>query len=1037
MGGNESRYRFGTMELDLKQRQLRGKSGAVPVEPKTFDLLATLIRHRDRALSSQELLDLVWPGVFVSETALTTCVKRARRAIASETTVAIVTVRRHGYRFEGDVTTNDAAAATKVDDESIAAEAIPRSGPFVGREAELAVLTEALQRARSGHGALVAIAGEPGIGKTRIVEHFLGGLAGVEVLTGRCYEGGGHAFWPWVQIVRTLAARRDPDQLRVLLDAEADDIGRLIPLPAREPARTWSGPEDVALGRARLFEAVLDVLGRAAASGPTLVLFFDDLQWADPTSLLLLRALLDALAAQPIVVLATYRDLELVGEHPMTNLLAAIRREPVARHLQLMPLQAPESGRLVSALAIDPVTDDLLHALHGKTEGNPLFLCEYWRHAVEEGLVRHVDHCWQGRLGETPGEIPAGVGEVLGRRVQRLGAASQQILRAAAVCGREFRADIVARVVGKPEGDVLELLEEAVHSRLIGVGEDRSWHFSHVLVHDVLYSGLSAARRAALHRSVAEALEASADTDRVDLSELAGHWLRAARPAQAVEYALRAARQAADAFAFEVAAELLDRALAMLTGHATQAAPAATARWRCELLVALGETLLPSHRDGRSREVLLEAAELARDTGEPELFARAAIGIARHYFPFFSLPVDVSLIPLRLLEEALERLGDQSPALRARVLAQYAVALFRIPGEGPRRAAAATEAMRIGDEAPGADRVRVLDDLQWGLWDPDHLDERVAVSDALLALARQGSDKDAELKARAWRIVHHLELGDIHAVRGDLDAYAPLVERWRHPRHLFYVSRFRATLAALEGRTGDAERLAAESFESGRRIDPGMAEIYSGLQRFGIRRVQGRAHEMSAELADLSTRYPYVPLRWLRAYALTERGPSEDAVRAVQALARSVPLPRDGPSGWLPAMVVFADALSVVGDEELGRALYEQLLPYATQWGTAGVGAASLGTTARVLGRLAAMLGRWQEAERHLDDAEGAQRSQQVATELVFTRRDRAAMLLARGGSSDRAEAGAILAELPAEAAALGMNGVARDVAALRSATLN
>jgi len=463
---------------------------------------------------------------------------------------------------------------------------------FVGRQREMASLHAALAEALSGRGRLVMLAGEPGIGKTRTAQELsvYATQRGAQVFWGRCYENpGAPPYWPWVQIIRSYVRERDAEQIRAEMGGAAADIAEIVPdvrhaLPDLPSAPSLTDPEQA---RFRLFDSVTTFLINAARGQP-LVLALDNLHWADRASLLLLEFLTREIGASRILLLGTYRDIEVSRQHPLFETLGELSRDRLQYRIALRGLDREEVGHFLDLAVGGQPTEELVESVHQRTEGNPFFVIEVVRLLAQEGqLASGSAHRPRGSAMK----IPEGVREVIGRRLNRLSPACNQILSVASVIGREFGLEELRCTVDAFLAEsLLDSLEETLAAHIleeVPQAEGR-FQFTHVLIRETLYDELTAPRRAQLHRRIGEALETlySADIG-PHLARLTHHFgeaFQAGDRAKAVEYAERAGARADVLLAYEEAAHYYQMALDGLEREMML-----DQRRRCRLLLALGE----------------------------------------------------------------------------------------------------------------------------------------------------------------------------------------------------------------------------------------------------------------------------------------------------------------------------------------------------------------------------------------------------------------------------------------------------------------
>ena len=920
----------------------------------------------------------------------------------------------------------------------------PLQAPFVGREEELATLLASLDAACQGQGLVVLLAGEPGISKTRLAEELTAGAGarGVQALWGRCYEGeGAPPFWPWVQLLRACLRGRAVAAVRADLGPGAADIAQLVP-EVRALLPDLPVPPELTSDQARfrLFDSITLFLAQVTATGP-LVLVLDDLQWVDIPSLQLLTFLAREVHTLPLLLVGTYRDLEVDRTHPLAPVLADLQRTRGYTHIALGGLTPDAVNALLACLAPELPADGqtrLGHALHARARGNPFFIREAVRHLAAAGRLSAAAPARSADAAAlaTDLSLPEGMREVIRRRLARLSAAGGRTLTLAAILGREFGVSELARAAELTGDALLEALEEAETAQVIAevAGAPGRYAFAHDLIRETLYADLPATRRARLHRQVGMALEGLWGDDPEHLAALAWHFAQAA-PAgdadKAVTYAERAAARAMRLYGYEEAAAHYASAVRLLALQ-----PAADEGRRAELLLALGLAQRKAGELQQALDTFRQVVDIARRCNTPTHFARAALGF-EDAFLASGMPRQAVADPSALfLEEALRAVGAEDGALRARLLAALARTVY-FAGTGERAATLSAEgvavARRAGDPAALA---HALDARRIAIWGPDRLEEGLAVATELLQAAADARDQELALEGHRWRFAALLELGALAAADREIAAYTRRAEEVRQPHYLANASAWRAMRALLEGRFEEGEQIARQALALGQRAQSASAFAFFGLHRFAARSEQGGLAELESLFEDLAGPLAAIPaVRCFLAAVYAELGRAAEARRHLEELAGAggsfADLPRDW--HWLGATSQLAAACAALGDTGRAAPLYELLRPYAGRVAVAGGGALCFGVVARYLGLLATTLRRWQDAARQFEDALALSERLGARPWLARTRHDYAAMLLARGRPEDQEATRGLLDRAMMTARELRMHRLAEQVTALQA----
>jgi DNA-binding CsgD family transcriptional regulator len=829
---------------------------------------------------------------------------------------------------------------------------------FVGRRAELALL----RRHLTAGGRVVLVGGEPGIGKSALVAE-AAARSGLPWCAGRAVEDeGSPPYLPFRQAVRGLRGRG-------ILPAGPDEL-----VPA--------GGD-----RYRAFDDVVTLLRRAAEPAG-LVLVLDDLHWADPASLHLLRHLTRDIAGSRLTVLATYRPTEPAAA--LADALATVSTEPAVHRLALDGLAGTEVAALLEAELGRAVPADVAGAVRDRSGGNPFFVAE---------LARLLD-----RDGHARG-LPDGVRDAVRARLRRLPTEARTAVETAAVLGTVDPTALAATT--ELDGPaVLDALDAARPAGLLTVAG-----FSHDLVRETARAAVPSRRRHTLHHRWAQVLRARPDAAE-RLAEIAHHLLEAlpvGDPAEAATWAERAADRASGQLAWEQAAAL----------HEQAAAAAADAglgpETRVRLLLAAARGRLRGYDMPNTRRLVLAAGDAARGTA-PELLAEVVLvldGVTE-----FDWEEGRALVA-----EALAALPPEDSPLRARVLAQCAVTdTWRaFDRADPRSTEALAMAERTGDTLALRAALRARQLARSG---PDGVDERLVLAERLLASGRGDGDADVQLWARLWRVDALAQRGRIAEAESEVAPIRELAARLRSPLAQWHAERCRCAIALSRGRFDEAEEAGERILALARRAGH-TATIVPSLGFLAVLHAQTGRGRWPYDERSRDALPPQVHA--VGCQLMLAAGRRDEALAVYRRLPPAEDVP---PFMALPVLGSLAELAWEFADAATAETVRRGLTPHADLFVCGGAGiVAVLGPVRTALGLAAATTGRLDRAVPLLRAAVDEADAAGVPPAAAQARAYLAAVLGRRG---EAAEAGAVAARAAAQAEQLGMAPLLARCRALR-----
>jgi DNA-binding SARP family transcriptional activator len=826
----------------------------------------------------------------------------------------------------------------------------PTTPKLAGREAELARLEQALADTRERGVGVALVAGEAGIGKSRLVGELVRAAhaEGHTILWGRCHREALVPYEPFAEALRQYAAPLEAQTLAELAHAVGPEFALLAPDIARRlsPAAALALPDDPQARRHRLFESVAELLTLAASARP-LVLVLEDLHWTDRSTALLLAHLTRRASLHPLLVLGTFRDNEIDEHHPLETVRSDVRSHPRGLVLELDGLSESETAQLVAELA-----PERKQSVYDLTEGNPLFVVETVR-----------------ALADGDDEVPSKVTDVIDQRLRWLTGDAATLLGVGAVLGRTFTLDEVARISGLSRERLLDALDEAIAAGAIREMPEAAGAvaFAHALFREVRYRQHSDARRTALHDAAAEAIHAlyagSLDDHR---AELATHLEAAVRDRDSARAAVEALRQAgvqaAERQAFEDAAAWLQRAQALFE----LADPSELGR--CDVLLALAEALRASNRIDEGRAAAGAAADFARQAHDGERLARAAFAFVGSHLVFKAGRPDRD--DIALLEEAIEALPADAVVVRVRLMARLCSAIyyserFDEVKELSERALALARSSPDEDARGWAEYARF-----WAALEPGGVRQAVAAASRVTDISRRTDSVELAMEAAMVEWYSTLRVGRPDLVAEQIEARRQDITDTGIPIFSWFADAISAMLAVTQGRFEQAEPMIPRLAEAGAAIDPKDLSRFAAMPLIQLRHHQGRFGELVGPLRTVVDANPDLPVwRAVLADALVAAGEQDEGAALLSELAadRFARLRRD--VNWLWAITSAAEACVGLADEAVAQGLYELLSAVPEQSVVAGPALGFYGPISRHLGLLAATVGDERSAERHFAQA--------------------------------------------------------------------
>jgi serine/threonine protein kinase/tetratricopeptide (TPR) repeat protein len=869
---------------------------------------------------------------------------------------------------------------------------------FVGREPELKQLQSAFDGAISGQGALMMVMGEPGIGKTALCEQLSTyvTLRGGRTLVGHCYEAGSLSlpYLAFVEALRSYVLSREVRDLREELGTGAADVARIIS-EIRERLKVRPRPrKDPEEEKYRLLQAVTEFLSNAASVQPMLVVL-EDLHDADRGTLDMLTHVSRNLAGARLLIVGTYRDVEVDRSHPLSAVLAELRRVSNYGRVLLRGLNADEVRRMLDSIARESVPWGLAEAVHRQTEGNPLFVQEVVRYVAEEGLITRKEGRWR-LTRDTPLEmsIPEGLRDVIGKRLSLLSPDCNQLLSMASIIGREFALETLKAVAGINEDAFANALKEAVR---LSVLEERSqrglvrYRFTHAFFRQTLYEEMIAPHRLKLHQQVARSLEALyAKSLEGHAAELAEHFSHSTDPAdlkKAVEYGKMAAKKATDVYAYGEAVRLLEQALKV-----QEVLDPEDKAKRCDLLLALGDALLLA---GDARRVIdveaPQAFSLAEATADNKRASRACLlvmkGLATYGATMMASPLAAQWAA------RADRYAEPETVERAWTDSILGFAKWSAASSSPEGIALITRALDLAHHLGDPDA------YWWAatMWlstakAPQHDEEQLRLLEEMAEQSRHGVSFST-LYWALWMIVHtFLEFGMRRRAEDVMDEMRTMAERSGQPNLLVLSMVYDALKAIWDGRLEEAMEMRRRILARAEELGMGQ---FAGIYASWILPAQvhlgnaGQALDSRLQVARDHSQNIFSSQSIL--FYLTHLGRYAEVVEMLERLVVARPGIGSAEDETMVCLNITALEAAVLAGH---RRAAELLLPRLA--GTSRLTSGLFITTCagRHMGAAAAFLGRHEEARKHYQKAIKDCTEMGFRPELALTRLQLAELLL-------------------------------------------
>src|SRR5271157_1147918 len=643
-------FRFDTVNQCLWRRGETGQDQRVLLTPKAFAVLRYLVEHAGRLVTQDELLQAIWPDTFIQPEVLKYQIADIRSVLGDhpKNPLFIETLPRRGYRFVATV--RDSRNAESPTSTGTA------PGRLVGREPELHELRTCFEQALRGQRQMIFITGEPGIGKTALIDEFqrqaVAEQPSLVIARGQCVEGygGTEAYYPMLEALGQLCRGSEGNRVVEILAAHAPTWLVQFPSLVNREQRQALQQEILGATRDRMLREICDALDMLNLGAP-LLWVFEDLQWVDPSTVDLISATARRRRVAKAMVILTMRPVDMVvPDHPLRKLKSEVLTHRLCREIALPPLsEAAVAEYLSGESGSGALPAGFAELIHRNTGGNPLFMIAELDHMTERGLIAREDGQWRLRVpvGEIEIEVPETLRQVIEAQIEHLTSEEQRALEVASVAGIRFPPRALAEAT-QQDADILEELFERLtqRSRMIRAGGPQEstggsvsqiFEFVHALYREVFYRRQTPARRAGLHRRIGQELEKLfSHRVREIAAELANHFERGCDSARAIKYLRVAARNATGRLAPEEAGAIVRHA------------------------VELANSLPEADRTLTQTQLLADLARIyqaALDPRDLETYEAVAAHADRHHWPEIEADALLDMAP-SLARTSIERLRE-------------------------------------------------------------------------------------------------------------------------------------------------------------------------------------------------------------------------------------------------------------------------------------------------------------------------------------------------------------------------------------------